>query len=105
LFSTPPPEMLFQREHTEIKIDPSIFAKYVGVYQLSDGMLLTIMQAGDHLVAQLGQQKFQLAAESTKDFFVKNVEGQLTFVTDRAGNAYMVVMHQAGTDLPAKRIR
>jgi CubicO group peptidase (beta-lactamase class C family) len=105
LFNPASPEQAFQREHAEIKVDPAILTKYVGVYQLSDGMLLTIMQAGDHLAAQLGQQKFQLAAESTKDFFVRNVEGQLTFVTDRTGNAYMVVMHQAGTDLPAKRIR
>jgi len=105
LFTPTPPELLAQREHVEIKIDPRLFQNYVGVYQLADGMQLIISQAGDHLVAQLGQQKFMLAAESTKDFFVQNVEGQMTFVTDRTGNAYMLVLHQAGTDMPAKRLR
>jgi hypothetical protein len=52
----------------------------------------------------VGEQTFDLSAESNKDFFVKNVEGQLTFVTDRDGVAYMIVLHQAGTDLPAKRV-
>jgi CubicO group peptidase (beta-lactamase class C family) len=105
LFSPMPMETYYAREHTEIKVDPRILASYVGVYQLADGLTMTVSQSGEHLIAQLGQQMFQLAAESTKDFFVKNVEGQMTFVTDRTGNAYMVVLHQAGTDLPAKRIR
>jgi CubicO group peptidase (beta-lactamase class C family) len=104
LFSSTPPDLYFLREHTEIKVDPRLFANYVGQYQLADGMLLAVTQNGDHLQAQLGQQKFQLSAESNKDFFVKNIEGQLTFVTDREGVAYMAVLHQAGTDLPAKRI-
>jgi len=104
LFSSTPPDLYFLREHSEIKVDPRLFANYVGQYQLADGMLLAITQSGDHLQAQLGQQKFQLSAESNKDFFVKNIEGQLTFVTDRDGVAYMAVLHQAGTDLPAKRI-
>jgi CubicO group peptidase (beta-lactamase class C family) len=104
LFSPTPPDLYFKREHTEIRIDPRLLANYVGVYQLADGMQMTIAENGDHLTAQLGQQTFPLLAESAKDFFVKNVEGQMTFVTDRSGYAYMVVLHQAGTDLPAKRV-
>jgi D-alanyl-D-alanine-carboxypeptidase/D-alanyl-D-alanine-endopeptidase len=105
LFNPTPPDLYFQREHRETKVDPRILANYVGDYQLSDGMLLRIKSAGDHLVAQLGQQSFTLSAESQKDFFVKNIEGQMTFVTDRNGIAVALVLHQAGTDLPAKRIR
>jgi len=105
LFKGTPPDLYFLRQHTEIKVDPRIFGNYVGRYQMDDGMPVAIIQNGDHLAAQLGQQTFPLAAESTKDFFVKNMEGQLTFVTDRNGVAYMVVLHQAGTDLPAKRVR
>ncbi len=105
LFTPVPAEVSLQREHVEIKVDPRIFANYVGVYQMNDGMQLTISQSGENLIAQLGQQKFMLAAESTRDFFIKNVEGQLTFVTDRTGNAYMLILHQAGSDIPAKRMR
>lgn len=104
LFTPTSPDMLYQHERVEIKIDPRLFASYVGVYQLQDGMQLTISQSGDHLVAQLGQQRFMLAAESNKDFFIRNVEGQLTFVTDRSGNAYSLILHQAGSDLAAKRL-
>ncbi len=105
LFTPTPPDMLYQHERVEIKVDPRLFSNYVGVYQLPDGMQLMISQAGPQLVAQLGQQKFILAAESNKDFFIRNVEGQLTFVTDRSGNAYSLILHQAGADLAAKRIR
>jgi CubicO group peptidase (beta-lactamase class C family) len=105
LFTPVPAEIALQREHVEIKVDPRIFANYVGVYQMTDGMQLSISQNGENLIAQLGQQKFMLAAESSRDFFIKNVEGQLTFVTDRAGNAYMLILHQAGSDIPAKRLR
>lgn len=105
LFSPTPPELYFDREHKAIKVDPRILATYVGVYQLNDNTQVIVQQNGDRLVVQLGQQKFSLSAESTKDFFVKNVEAQMTFVTDRTGNAYMLVLHQAGTDLPARRIR
>jgi CubicO group peptidase (beta-lactamase class C family) len=105
LFTPTPPDMLYQREKVEIALDPRIFFNYIGVYQLADGMQLNIVEEGDHLVAQLGQQKFFLAAESKKDFFIKNVEGELTFVTDRSGNAHSLILHQAGTDVPAKRIR
>ncbi len=105
LFNQTRPDVYLSREHKEIQIDPRIFANYVGVYQLTDKMQLTILQNGDHLEAELGQQTFRLVAESTKDFFVKNMDGQVTFVTDRTGMAYMIVLHQGGTDLPGNRIR
>ena len=68
LFMPTPSEVYFAREHKEIKLDPKILARYVGVYQLADGMQLTITQDGDHLAAHLGQQTFELAAESTHGF-------------------------------------
>ncbi len=105
LFTPTPQEVLSQREHVEVKVDPQILASYVGVYQLADSMKLTVSMDGDHLSAEVGQQRFQLVAESQKDFFVKSVEGELTFVTDRAGNAYELILHQAGTDMAAKRVR
>jgi D-alanyl-D-alanine-carboxypeptidase/D-alanyl-D-alanine-endopeptidase len=104
LFRATPPDLYFQREHTEIRVDPHIFGNYVGKYRLADGMQIEIVQNNDHISARLGEQTFDLSAESNRDFFVKNVEGQLTFVTDRDGVAYMIVLHQAGTDLPAKRV-
>jgi len=92
--------------HTEIKVNPEILAAYVGEYQLANGLKLMIAQNDYHLEGRLGQLQFQLLPESTKDFFAKeNFDGQLTFVTDRSGSAYMVILHQAGTDLPARRIR
>ena len=60
---------------------------------------------GSRLFTQLtGQPKFEVFAESDKDFFLKVVDAQLTFETDASGKATAVVLHQNGVDQHAKRI-
>ena len=96
----PPP-----REHKEVAIDPKLFDRYVGRYQLAPNFILTVTREGDKLMTQAtGQPKVQIFPESEREFFLKVVDGQITFETDSTGRATGLVLHQHGANVPAKRI-
>ena len=82
------------------KIDPRIFAGYVGQYKFSTiAATITVTQQDDHLFAQLtGQQSFEVFPESETEFFYKIVDAQLTFVKDSTGSVTQLVLHQNGRD-------
>ncbi len=97
----PPPP----KEHKEITVDPKVFDGYIGRYQLEPNFILTVTRESDHLVLQAtGQPQFAIFPESERDFFVKEFDAQITFVTDSKGRATELILHQNGRDLPAKRI-
>ena len=94
---------------TEVKIDPVVFDRYVGQYQLAPSAILTVTRDGSQFFVQLtGQPRFDIFAESEKKFFLKVVDAQLTFETTSEINvqnkAVAVVLHQNGRDQRAPRI-
>jgi uncharacterized iron-regulated protein len=91
-------------KHTEIAVDPKLFDGYVGSYDLGFGVVLNITRDGDSLFVKLGNQpRFQMFPESPRDYFLKAVDAQITFVTDPQGRAKELILHQAGDHI-AKRI-
>lgn len=100
-----PPPPATPREHTEVHVDPKVFDGYVGSYQLAPNFAITISREGDHLFEQAtGQPKFEIFPESEKDFFLKVVDAQITFVTNSEGRATSLVLHQGGRDMPGNRV-
>jgi D-alanyl-D-alanine-carboxypeptidase/D-alanyl-D-alanine-endopeptidase len=96
----PPPP----KEHEQVTVNPKEFDGYIGKYELAPDFILTITRQGDHLFAQAtGQGMLQLFPEGEKDFFLKAVDAQFTFVTDAGGRATDLILHQGG-DHSAKRI-
>lgn len=90
--------------HTEVEVNPRLFDGYVGKYGLAPGIVLTITRERDRLFAQVNKQPlFQMFAESEREFFLKAVDAQITFVTDAQGRATELILHQDG-DHVAKRI-
>jgi serine-type D-Ala-D-Ala carboxypeptidase/endopeptidase len=64
----------------------------------------SVTREGPHLFAQLpGQPKFEVFAESERDYFLKVVDAQVTFETDSRGRATAVALHQLGRDLKGVR--
>jgi hypothetical protein len=51
-----------------------------------------------------GQPKFEIFAESEKDFFLKVVDAQITFETGEGGRATNAILHQNGRDQGAARV-
>jgi serine-type D-Ala-D-Ala carboxypeptidase/endopeptidase len=92
------------KQHTQVKVDPKIYDGYVGTYQLAQNFIITITRDGDHLFEQAtGQPKFEIFPESERDFFLKVVDAQITFVTDGTGRATELILHQNGRDVHGKR--
>jgi serine-type D-Ala-D-Ala carboxypeptidase/endopeptidase len=93
------------KTHTEVAVDPKVFDGYVGRYQLTPNFMIAITRSGNHLFAQAtAQPQFEIFAEGERDFFLKAVDAQLTFVTDGEGKATELILHQNGQDQHAKRV-
>ena len=83
----------------------ALFAGYVGRYQLAPNFVLTVTEEDGKLYTQAtNQPKFQVFAMSEKEYFLKVVDARITFVTDEAGRATSLTLHQNGMNMPAKRI-
>jgi len=93
------------KEHKEVTVDPGLFDGYTGRYQLRPNFIMAITREGDQLFGQAtGQPKFQMFPEGDRDYFLKVVEAQVTFVTDSNGRATELIWHQAGRDHHAERV-
>jgi CubicO group peptidase (beta-lactamase class C family) len=96
----PPPP----KEHKEIAVDPKLFDGYLGSYKASN-FILAITREGDHLFVQsTGEPKVEIFPEGVRDYFLKAVDAQITFVIDSNGRAVELILHQGGMDEHAKRI-
>jgi CubicO group peptidase (beta-lactamase class C family) len=98
---TPAPKL-----RKEIAVDPALLETYVGVYQLAPTFALTITREGASLFGQAtGQPKLQLFAEAPTEFFLKEVDAQITFEKDSTGKVTRLVLHQGGMNIPGVKTK
>jgi CubicO group peptidase (beta-lactamase class C family) len=91
--------------HKQAAIDPNVYNGYVGRYQLTPNLVVSIIREGDRLYTQAtGQERFELFPSSEKEYFAKVGHIEVSFHTDDHGVATEIVVHQGGRDTPAKRI-
>ncbi|HYG99054.1 MAG TPA: serine hydrolase [Terriglobales bacterium] len=87
-----------------ITVASEISAAYVGKYELAPNFILTITSEKGALFLQAtGQPRFEMLAESETNWFLKEVDAQITFVRD-AGKVNQVILHQNAANMPARRI-
>jgi hypothetical protein len=87
-----------------IVVSPKVFDRYVGRYKLAPNAVLSITRQGPQFFVQLtGQHALEMLASSERDFFVKDVDAQLTFEVNPDGKVTAVTLHQNG-DQRAPRI-
>jgi len=92
-------------QRTAIKMDPKVYAEYIGKYQLAPGSIFDITRSDERLMAQLtGQPAVGIYPEDKDEFFYRAVDAQISFVRDDDGHVASLILHQGGRDLPAKRI-
>jgi CubicO group peptidase (beta-lactamase class C family) len=91
----------------EIKLDPKIFEKYSGEYDVEPGLMITISREGDKLFFQstTNPAKAELFAQAETKFFLKVRDLYLTFVKDGNGETTGLEIVFRGQRLNAKRIR
>jgi CubicO group peptidase (beta-lactamase class C family) len=93
------------KPHAEVTVDPNLFDGYVGAYQLAPNFVLTVTREANRLFIQAtGQPRFEIFAEGPKEYFLKVVDAQLSFVTNAAGQATAVILHQNGANVTGQRI-
>jgi CubicO group peptidase (beta-lactamase class C family) len=93
-------------EHTAIQLDPKALDPYIGEYEITPGLVLTLSREGDQLWMQAtGQRRAELFAESETSFFLKEADIQLTFVKDASGKVTHLILRQGGFDMDVKKIK
>jgi hypothetical protein len=102
-----PPSAIRPAPRREIELPASALPTYVGVYELAPGAELAVTLRGGALFirSSLNGSELRLWPESGTDFFLKEVDAQVTFVRDANGAVTSLVLHQFGRDRPARRIR
>jgi D-alanyl-D-alanine-carboxypeptidase/D-alanyl-D-alanine-endopeptidase len=94
------------KERKAISVDSKILEAYVGQYAFTPTIAITITRDGGKLYAQVPEQpKIELVAESETEFFVTEVDAQVTFVKDEKGEVTQLILHQNGQNMPARRIK
>lgn len=93
------------KEHKQVTVDPRMFDGYVGRYELAQNFIISITRESDHLFEQAtGQPMIEIFPEGDRDYFLKVVDAQITFVADGDGRATELILHQNGRDQHAKRV-
>lgn len=93
-------------QQKEISIDPKIFDAYVGDYALDvqPDFVLTFMREGERYYSQAtGQGTVEIFPSSDSTFFLKVVDGYITFHRAQDGTVPTMTLHQ-GNDYTAHRI-
>jgi CubicO group peptidase (beta-lactamase class C family) len=94
------------RQRRSIDLPAAVLAKYVGVYPLSPAFSLDVHQKDGVLYLQAtGQAAFRLWAETPLEFFLKEVDAQVSFVADSQGTITGLVLHQNGINAPVTKVK
>jgi CubicO group peptidase (beta-lactamase class C family) len=92
------------KQRKEVEIDAKILAGYEGNYELAPMFSIRVTLEDGKLWAEAtAQPKFRIFAESPTEFFYRVVDAQITFVTDDAGKATKLILHQGGRDIEGVR--
>lgn len=87
-----------------VKVDPAIFDRYVGEYQLSPVFSITVERKDDRIYVQAtGQPQFEIFPKSETRYFLKVVDAEIEFVIGPDGKTDSLILFQAGAEQHAKR--
>lgn len=101
-----PPSALPPRKRTAIELPASALAPYAGRYRLAEGLELEVtLEGGALLVRSIPDGRpARLWPESASDFFLADVDAQITFTRDASGKVTGLVLHQFGRDRAAAKV-
>lgn len=95
-----------RKEYTAISLPAEALQRFVGIYQLAPQFRIVVTREGDALFAQAtGQQRIRLWPHAEAEFFIREVDAQVTFVRDGEGRTASLVLHQGGTDVPGNKVQ
>ena len=90
---------------TAIPLTAEIIDRYVGVYQVKPGLSFTFTRESGRMFSKFSdQRKLEMLAEGERQFFLRDMDAQFTFETDRKGRGTTVTLYQLGHRMKAKRV-
>jgi serine-type D-Ala-D-Ala carboxypeptidase/endopeptidase len=93
------------KQRQAISVNPNLFDAYVGRYELAPNFILTITKEHDRLYAQaMGQSQVELFAETETQFFITEVDAQISFIQDPQGPVKHLILYQAGQEITAPKL-
>jgi len=93
-------------ERTEITLPRDVLESYVGVYEATPPMSITVtLEEGQLHIQPTGQAKLRFHAEKRDAFFARAVNAQITFSRDANGQVTGLVVHQGGSELTARKVK
>jgi hypothetical protein len=93
-------------ERVEITLPEEVLRSYVGEYQLSPQLSITITLENGRLQAEpTGQPKATLFAEARDAFFLRVVNAQIRFTRAASGEVTGLVLDQGGRQQPGRKTR
>jgi hypothetical protein len=106
-----PPSALPPKPRVAITLAEAELKKYVGGYDLPYSefqdappfILEVTLNDGALYLTPRGRPALRLWPETAREFFMKEVDAQVTFTTDRSGRVTGLVLHQNGEDRVAPR--
>lgn len=98
-------ENLLPLEPSIGKLDPRLYDKYVGTYEVNPQATFTVTREGSRLFGQYAQDdKFELLPASKSRFFSRgDKSAQYTFVWDRSGRVVEHVYRAEGVEIRYKK--
>ena len=87
-----------------VKLGSGIFDRYIGDYQLTPAVVMSITGGDNRYYVQLtGQQKIAIFPESETKFFAKLVDAQIGFFEGENGEIEHLILYQNGIEQKATR--
>jgi CubicO group peptidase (beta-lactamase class C family) len=94
------------KQRIAVDVSTAVLTKYVGLYQLAPAFSIDVQLKNGALYLQAtGQDAFRLWAETPVDFFLREVDAQVTFVADSQGQVTGLTLHQNGVNAPATKVK
>jgi CubicO group peptidase (beta-lactamase class C family) len=106
---TPPPTAAHSPAppvtHTVAEVDPAIYAGLAGKYVVNDGAIIPISTQDNRLYVQPpGAPLLELHPKSATEYFLKEVNVQVTFSRDKTGKASKLTWHQNAHHIAAEKL-
>ena len=100
------PKPVPPKQRTAIELEVKQLTPYVGVYQLAPEFAIEITLVNGELFGQAtGQAAFRLWPETESEFFLEEVDAQISILRDADGVVTSLVLHQGGQDVPGKKVK
>ena len=101
-----PPSALPPRQRTAIELPAAALSPYAGRYRIAAGteFEVTLRDGMLFITSSTGASAVRLWPESRNDFFVREVDAQITFTRDGSGTVTGFVLHQYDRQRPAKKV-